>query len=963
MQDGVLSHPDLQNTNRIILGPDYSWDQLSYPKDELGHGTHTTGITAAETNNGIGIAGIAGNCKIMVVKVFNKNGRGSDSSFYYGVMYAVNYIINNPGNKLVINYSGGGPASVLVASAVSYANANNVSIIASAGNDNGGTVKYPAAYSSTYSNVIAVSATDQNDIVASYSNVGSQINISAPGGFGGYLSGGVFYYNGTGNSGKNIYSTEPNYPYNIKNGTDATLNYSYLCGTSMAAPQVTGTVGLMLSMNPAMTPAQIRQILQATAVKVSGMNGQNFTNQYGYGRLNANQAVLWSMAMLNQSANDNGTGDNHNRTIAIGNYLYEAFSSGGEIFVRQTSNNGTTWNYTNRVSAGNLNNTQPSIVVFTKTGTTDTVNIVWQRSLGNNYYDIYYSVSGNSGSTWSAPFKIASNVLTSNNQSCGPLPVIAGISKQDGISQIESVAMRPMTPAIYLNGVLVVYASNSGLLYQCNYLKNGPTFWSYPYSIQTSQPGSNIWQPSLSSKAFSGYNSAHLSYDARFAHKIYSKSYDPETDTWSSEATVYDGTGANSYDRLSCIAAYLNLYAAWMSYNSNTGYYTVKFRQGTFPNSWGSWVWTYAGTTGNCYYPSVTSYYNSGVEKVAITEFILPSALIYLHKADVVNQTFTTSNIGTNAKFANLPNLNYVGNDSPVEVWSGTAAGTVYPISLSTQYFPKLNSKHEDNFDIYARAISSDKARIEIGNITAFTKEGQNFPISFKTFDYAKQADFSDAWQYLKTTDSVVISGVQSIKMNVSITTNAATPEDSLGTVAKPKESIVTPSALDIYNGEELISTTLLSENKSKINKEVEFIVPNGTLLGLKPVVRFKTKESSTPEIKFTTIENTISPVSLKSEQSNMVSALTPKDLNLFQNYPNPFNPTTMISYALPKATLVTIKVFDVLGKEVVTLFSGRQDAGTYNVPFNASLYSSGVYFYQLKTDNAVLTRKMIFTK
>ncbi len=274
------------------MGADKTNETDSSVTDNYGHGTHVAGIAAAETNNGTGIAGIAGNCKVLVVQVFDANGSGTPQYFYNGVHYAVDYVRNHSGYVMVINYSGGGssPSSV-EESAVSYANTYGVTIVASAGNDYGGSVLYPAAYSSSYSNVIAVSATDQNDVVASYSNAGSQINVSSPGGWGVYQDGSVQRYNGTNNLGRNIFSTEPNYSFNLQNGTDCAQNYGYLAGTSMAAPQVTGTVALILSVEPSLTPSQIRTTLQNSATKVAGMNGQNFTNQYGYGRLNANGAV------------------------------------------------------------------------------------------------------------------------------------------------------------------------------------------------------------------------------------------------------------------------------------------------------------------------------------------------------------------------------------------------------------------------------------------------------------------------------------------------------------------------------------------------------------------------------------------------------------------------------------------------------------------------------------------------
>jgi len=83
----------------------------------------------------------------------------------------------------------------------------------------------------------------------------------------------------------------------------------------------------------------------------------------------------------------------------------------------------------------------------------------------------------------------------------------------------------------------------------------------------------------------------------------------------------------------------------------------------------------------------------------------------------------------------------------------------------------------------------------------------------------------------------------------------------------------------------------------------------------------------------------------------------------LEQNYPNPFNPTTKIGFRIAIFGLVTLKVYDVLGEEIVTLVNEQKPAGTYEVEFDASSLPSGVYFYQLKTGNFIKTKKMILLK
>ncbi len=88
-----------------------------------------------------------------------------------------------------------------------------------------------------------------------------------------------------------------------------------------------------------------------------------------------------------------------------------------------------------------------------------------------------------------------------------------------------------------------------------------------------------------------------------------------------------------------------------------------------------------------------------------------------------------------------------------------------------------------------------------------------------------------------------------------------------------------------------------------------------------------------------------------------------PTDYALYQNYPNPFNPTTKIKYEVPKTSVVTLRVYDTLGSEVQTLVNGEQPAGVYEVLFDASRLASGVYFYRLRTNGFVETKKMILIK
>ncbi|MCX6175547.1 MAG: ice-binding family protein [Ignavibacteriales bacterium] len=112
-----------------------------------------------------------------------------------------------------------------------------------------------------------------------------------------------------------------------------------------------------------------------------------------------------------------------------------------------------------------------------------------------------------------------------------------------------------------------------------------------------------------------------------------------------------------------------------------------------------------------------------------------------------------------------------------------------------------------------------------------------------------------------------------------------------------------------------------------------------------------------------TLIANTVSKPVLTSVENDVM----PQTFSLDQNYPNPFNPSTKIQYTIGNAGLVSLKVYDVLGHEVVTLVNSNQEAGSYTVPFNTSEaklnLSSGVYFYRLETGSFVSTKKLILMK
>jgi Secretion system C-terminal sorting domain len=138
---------------------------------------------------------------------------------------------------------------------------------------------------------------------------------------------------------------------------------------------------------------------------------------------------------------------------------------------------------------------------------------------------------------------------------------------------------------------------------------------------------------------------------------------------------------------------------------------------------------------------------------------------------------------------------------------------------------------------------------------------------------------------------------------------------------------------------------------------KVKFIYTNDTT-GIFFTYLVKTEGSySHPTYYLYYRSNGITPVSVLNNKN------LPKRFSLLQNYPNPFNPSTTINYQIPTSGMVSIKVYDVLGKEVATLVNEEKPAGSYEANFNAANLSSGIYFYKIQSGSFIETKKMILLK
>jgi subtilisin family serine protease len=215
-----------------VVGWDFA-NNDPLPFDDNGHGSHTSGSIAATGGNGIGTSGVAQRAQIMGLKFLDADGSGTTEN----AIRAINYAVEN-GAVILSNSWGGDEYSKALEDAIAEAGIHNVLFVAAAGNDgtnNDTQPMYPAAYN--LPNVIAVAASDKDDLLTDYSNFGvNSVHIAAP--------------------GDAVWSTVPDNKYEVNSGT------------SMACPHVAGAAALLKSFRPQLSALQIKKILMDSVDKL-----------------------------------------------------------------------------------------------------------------------------------------------------------------------------------------------------------------------------------------------------------------------------------------------------------------------------------------------------------------------------------------------------------------------------------------------------------------------------------------------------------------------------------------------------------------------------------------------------------------------------------------------------------------------------------------------------------------------
>jgi thermitase len=235
----ATDHPDL--VNKLVPGYDFVNNDAD-PRDDQGHGTHCAGVAAASTDNGVGIAGVGFNARVMPVKVLGADGFGTLSNVASGIRWAV-----DNGARIISLSLGSTTDAATLRNAITYAWGQGAVVVAAAGNEATDQFSYPAAYPEA----IAVAATDNQDRRAGFSNFGSWVDVAAP--------------------GVDVLSTVPG-------------GYARYSGTSMACPAVAGLAALLIShLGASWTNQAVRGLIESTADPVGAF--------VVHGRVNVGRAL------------------------------------------------------------------------------------------------------------------------------------------------------------------------------------------------------------------------------------------------------------------------------------------------------------------------------------------------------------------------------------------------------------------------------------------------------------------------------------------------------------------------------------------------------------------------------------------------------------------------------------------------------------------------------------------------
>jgi subtilisin family serine protease len=879
------------------------------PEDTDGHGTNVSGVMSAQTNNSEGgsyrgIAGVAGGWGTSRGASLMVLRDGGQIPFESLTAQAIEYAARN--GARAINISTGYTADyTVVRDAVNLAvNTYGVVIVASAGN-NGNTGDPTPRYPARYANTICVGATDQTDIRRSYSAYGPQMDVVAPDG--------------------------------VPSTTMAGGYTNSVTGTSFSAPHVAGLAALLRSVNPSLTWQQVRDILRSSA---DDRGPSGFDNEYGYGRINALRAL---------------------GTAYVTNHPdYEFVYSSGALSYYDNFNMvflaGPNWCN----AAGTYYNTERHRLLIQVNRSFTETPLAWY--LG----PVGYSwANPNNASTWLSQTVNANTIryetvfyrLNQGNFSCeNRWAPFDPNSTEKAYAYLGRPLVAPVISG-FTQTPVPIYRGSSGTV-TCN-LSQGTGSITYSWTARDVPSGVSI--------TYNG-NTANICYLCDGPTGV-QRSKKPKGGVPNDPNAIF---------RLTCTAS------NGAGTSTSTFYPSLAYSPPPPPPGGCPFVYSYNGTefiTDNNILPQsqlpenegqdVTDYYQlfrtpteeEGTYLLAIGEFENEHSFLDQTKLLVIDHDpgafITVDDSGTVIQFAkpaafadaqleSTDVLKYLEKLDDVKV-------EVAENDTMKLWFTREGGEYEEGLLLIGQVPIKEAVA---GRVVSKDRQQS---ATFTNFRLRRNPSYT--WVLVGTADT------STVQIDIEWKQDAAVDYSELSKKLELPFTLQEATLLSATHssaGDVTENLRTWDENYAELMPQewmrLEFQAPPTTQGWQRSFVfvsrgRYMSLEGAKPTLPKQSQPNTTTANVIRANRA------VPTEFSVSQNYPNPFNPTTVIKYQLPRDSYVTLKLYDILGREIKTLVDGMIEAGFHEVSLDASQLSSGVYLYSLKADDFNSVKRLLLLK
>ena len=948
LDDGVMQHEDFYS-GQIITG--YSPHGGTDPPTNAAHGMNCAGIIAANHNE-VGVRGIAPNVKIMPIR------------FVYSIIttsqvaFSIDWAYLNGADILSNSWGYGGTGTwydniaEAIGRAQSEGRGNLGSLVVFSAGNTGSYTQFPA----NVSGVVTVGAVDKHNNRWYYSPNDNRVDIVAPSG--------DLYYGGCDHRG-DMWSTD-RHPDGYSPcggnflGDSGGKYFSNFGGTSGAAPEISAVAALLLSTYQNINVASLRSILYNTA------DDYGSTNWDGSGKVNAFNAFIEIRDWMHLEAlNNDATALNGGRKITKSEdgVYHLVYENAGAIYYSFSTDNGNNWGGSIRLTSVydlNFEAKYPSISTHN-----DYIFVTWQIDLIYEYEIVTAFLLPNE-TTWKY-------IVYSETSDVEPIPVIVAADNVDNNYQSGQGAPE----------VMIAYRKSDGIYHQNSfYLWVSGKGYHY-FGLTTSKiPGtfSGQLKPSI---AINGAGKIMLTCNSSWSLYTFTST----GGSWSAFPSSIFNVGGVIYPKYSSVTidGLDDFQISWEGYKYTYGTDEILHKKILSNGGTGTPIteFRHTGPNNDSHQPSTFGHIdgNGGVSIYWFTDG---------------NEIKRVENDGTGwdySGFVFFPSIqtdasyvNSISKDNPNDyAYSWTSTGEApYDVNISIyDETPPFHSNSSNNGGM-SPTMNSDSVKtyrsaeymnseldvvlaLQIGNFTIVDEDENRYQLDVDRLD--PQFTFEKFKDILETvlSDSIPnTSNLNSIEFDYSITTK---------------------NLFEIKAGNSNVKVKFILKNRRNGNSHYSseyFILPEDssltTLSGTLeiPLNRLNENNDLSVKLKLTGVKQSYLN---QSENINLINTylygsgslgkksikndeITVKEyFNLEQNYPNPFNPITTIKYSILDAGVVSLKVYDILGKEVAVLVNEDKPAGSYVVEFDAGELASGIYIYRLTSGQFTSSKKLILLK